>query len=184
MNSSEAITKIKVLLGLENEVTQKFESAVLVDGTQIEVEGPFEVGKAVSIVTAEGPVAASAGMHETENGMILTTDENGVIIEISEAATETVEETPTEEAMEEVAVEVPEEVAPAMTEEVVQAVVEALAPVVAEVQQIAEELKKVKKEFQAFKAEPAAKKVKRNDFSAEMEKVADRIANIRKINKK
>ena len=38
----------------------------------------------------------------------------------------------------------------------------------------------MKAQFQAFAAEPAAKKVKRNDFSAEKETAVDRIVKLRK----
>ena len=178
MTSSEAVSKIRLLLGL-NEATIKFASATLVDGTVVETEGEMTEGSALMVVTEEGSIPAPAGVHETSEGMIITVDEAGVITSIEETAPEAVEETPAE-MEEEVTVEVPEEVAPVLTEEVVQAVVEAITPVVEEVAAIAEELKKMKAQFQAFAAEPAAKKVKRNDFSAEKETAVDRIIKIRK----
>ena len=159
MNANEAVSKIRVLLGL-NENTFKFASATLVDGTEVKTDGEFVEGASLMVVTPEGEVSAPAGVHETTEGLLITVDENGSIIKIEESTPEATEE-------------------PA-TEEVVQAVVEALAPVVEEVQSIAEELKKMKAQFQAFKAEPAAKKVKRNDFSAERHTAVDRILQIRK----
>lgn len=181
MNANEAVSKIRVLLGL-NENTFKFASATLVDGTEVKTDGEFVEGASLMVVTPEGEVSAPAGVHETTEGLLITVDENGSIIKIEESTPEATEEPATEEVAmeEEVVVEVPEEVAPVLTEEVVQAVVEALAPVVEEVQSIAEELKKMKAQFQAFKAEPAAKKVKRNDFSAERHTAVDRILQIRK----
>ena len=181
MNANEAVSKIRLLLGL-NEETHRFATSTLVDGTTIETEGEMVEGAAVMVVTEEGNIPAPAGIHETTEGMMITVDESGVITKIEEAAPAATEETPVEEVAmeEEVVVEVPEEVAPVLTEEVVQAVVEAIAPVVAEVADIAEELKKMKAQFQAFAAEPAAKKVKRNDFSAEKETAVDRIVKLRK----
>ena len=178
MTSSEAVSKIRLLLGL-NEATIKFASATLVDGTVVETEGELTEGSALMVVTEEGSIPLPAGVHETQDGKIITVDESGVITAIEETSPEAVEETPAE-MEEEVTVEVPEEVAPVLTEEVVQAVVEAITPVVEEVAAIAEELKKMKAQFQAFAAEPAAKKVKRNDFSAEKETAVDRIIKIRK----
>lgn len=182
MNANEAVSKIRLLLGL-NESTFKFATATLVDGTEVKTEGELVEGASLMVVTPEGEIAAPFGIHETTDNMLITVDEAGVIVKIEEKVAEAAEdETKDEEVeveMEEVEVEVPAEVAPVLTEEVVQAVVEVLAPVVAEIQDIAQELKKVKAQFQAFKAEPAAKKVKRNDFAAEKSSAVDRILKIR-----
>ena len=181
MNANEAVSKIRLLLGL-NEATFTFATAVLVDGTEVKTEGEMVEGAAVMVVTEEGNIPAPAGIHETTEGMMITVDESGVITKIEEAAPAATEETPVEEVAmeEEVTVEIPEEVAPVMTEEVVQAVVEAIAPIVEEVAAITAELKEMKAKFQAFSAEPAAKKVTRNDFTSERLSAVDRIAKIRK----
>lgn len=181
MTSTEAVSKIRVLLGL-NESTHKFATATLVDGTEVKTEGELVEGSVLMVVTAEGEIPGPQGVHETTDGKLITLDESGVIVKIEEKVAEAAEDETKDEVeveMEEVEVEVPAEVAPVLTEEVVQAVVEALAPVVAEVAQIAEELKKVKAQFQSFKAEPAASKVKRNDFTAEKSSAVDRILKIR-----
>jgi len=182
MNANEAVSKIRLLLGL-NEATFTFATAVLVDGTEVKTEGEMVEGTSLMVVTPEGEVAAPAGIHETEGGLLITVDEAGTITAIEEKAAETApEEAVTEEVAmeEEVTVEIPEEVAPVMTEEVVQAVVEAIAPIVEEVAAITAELKEMKAKFQAFSAEPAAKKVTRNDFTSERLSAVDRIAKIRK----
>lgn len=183
MTSTEAVSRIRLLLGL-NEATHKFISMILVDGTEVKTEGELVEGAALMVVTPEGEIPAAAGIMETSEGLLITVDEAGVIVKIEESAPETeevVEAPATEEVAmeEEVTVEVPEEVAPVLTEEVVQAVVEALTPVVEEIATIAEELKKMKAQFQAFSAEPAAKKVTRNDFTAERLSAVDRIVKIR-----
>ena len=184
MTSTEAVSKIRLLLGL-NEATHKFATATLVDGTEVKTEGELVEGAMLMVVTPEGEIQASAGIYETSEGMLITVDEAGTIVKIEEStpeAEEVVEAPATEEVAmeEEVTVEVPAEVAPVLTEEVVQAVVEALTPVVEEVAQIAEELKKMKAQFQAFSAEPAAKKVTRNDFTADRMSAVDRLVKIRK----
>lgn len=183
MSPNEAVMKIRLLLGL-NESTHKFATATLVDGTKVKTEGELEVGASLMVVTADGDVKAPEGMHETTEGALVTVDEAGVIVKIEEKVTETAAYKPkegeeTKHKMEEVEVEVPNEVSEVLTEEVVQAIVEALAPMVAEIQEIAEELKKVKEQFSSFKAEPAAQKVKRNDFSAERISAVDRILKLR-----
>ena len=172
MNANEAVSKIRLLLGL-NEATFTFATAVLVDGSEVKTEGEMVEGASLMVVTPEGDVPCPAGIHETEGGLLITVDEAGTITAIEEKAAEAASE-------EEVTVEIPEEVAPVMTEEVVQAVVEAIAPIVEEVAAITAELKEMKAKFQAFSAEPAAKKVTRNDFTSERLSAVDRIAKIRK----
>jgi hypothetical protein len=182
MNANEAVSKIRLLLGL-NEATFTFATAVLVDGSEVKTEGEMVEGASLMVVTPEGDVPCPAGIHETDGGLLITIDEAGTITAIEEKAAETApEEVVTEEVAmeEEVTVEIPEEVAPVMTEEVVQAVVEAIAPIVEEVAAITAELKEMKAKFQAFSAEPAAKKVTRNDFTSERLSAVDRIAKIRK----
>ena len=132
MTSTEAINKIKVLLGLDVEtVKESFEAtANLMDGTPVHTPGEFEVGAALHVIQEDGSmVPAPEGTHTLENGMALTVDAAGIIVSVEEKAEEAAaEETPAEatvaeEAMEEVVVEdVPEEVAP-VAEEVVSAVV-------------------------------------------------------------
>ena len=119
MNANEAVSKIRLLLGL-NEETHRFATSTLVDGTTIETEGEMVEGTSLMVVTPEGEVAAPAGIHETEGGLLITVDEAGTITAIEEKAAEAAseEEVVTEEVAmeEEVVVEVPEEVAPVLTE--------------------------------------------------------------------
>lgn len=181
MSPNEAVSKIRLLLGL-NESTLKFATATLVDGTEVKTEGELVEGASLMVVTPEGDIQAPTGIHQTTEGMLVTVDEAGVIIKIEEKVAEAAKDETKDEVeveMEEVEVEVPAEVASVLTEEVVQAVVEVLAPMVAEIQEIAEELKRVKAQFKSFKAEPAATKVKRNDFTAEKSSAVDRILKIR-----
>lgn len=188
MTAQDAVSKIKLLLGL-NETTEKFAMTTLVDGTQVETEGEFVEGATLMVVTEEGSIQAPAGMHETTDGKLITVDEAGVIVKIEEVSAEPMEEEEIkeevkeevkEEMMEEVEIEVPAEVAPMVTEEVVTAIVEALAPVLDEVKTLTEEMKKMKEQYAKFSKEPAAPKVKRNDFAAEKLTAVDRLMKIRK----
>ena len=105
MTSTEAIRKIKVLLGLE-----KFEAtANLADGTPVHVDTDFEVGTTLHVVQEDGTfVPAPEGEHLLEDGRKLYVDAAGVITAIEEEATEEAapaEAPVVEEAMEEVVVE-------------------------------------------------------------------------------
>jgi len=81
MTKEEAINKIRILLGAETK-TEAFAQATLVDGTEVSVEGDFEVGKSLSVVTEEGNIPAPEGTHETTDGALVTVDESGVITSI------------------------------------------------------------------------------------------------------
>ena len=86
---------------------------------------------------------------------------------------------------EEVVVEVPEEVA-VVAEPVVEAVVEALVPVLEEVKALADEMRNMKKDFEAFKKEPATKKITngKENFNKAEEAINDRVAAIMALRNK
>lgn len=89
MNKQELKELVKTYFHLteENntqEITEKqvFAEAVLVDGTKITnmVEGDFEPGQELHVVTEEGEhVVAPSGEHTTESGIVITVDGEGVI---------------------------------------------------------------------------------------------------------
>jgi hypothetical protein len=192
-NPKTAIQEIKSLMvkfGFISDSEPKAENFLkLVDGTQIRIEGDSLMeGAKVVVVTADGEVPAPDGVHEVEGGVkVQTTD--GIIVKIEEPAME-------EEAMEEesVEVEVPSEVAP-IAEPVVAAIVEAIVPVLEEIKSLAEEMKKMKdkmgsveSDFEAFKKQPAGKKISdgKVDFNKEVnsdDAKVSAIMNLRKNNK-
>ena len=97
MNANEAVSKIRLLLGL-NEATFTFATAVLVDGSEVKTEGEMVEGASLMVVTPEGDVPCPAGIHETDGGLLITIDEAGTITAIEEKAAETApEEAVTEE---------------------------------------------------------------------------------------
>lgn len=191
MQANEAITKIKLLLGLNEETVEEtvvmeetkveFATATLADGTEIKVEGEFEEGKACFVETEEGDIPAPAGKHQMADDMLITIDESGQIVAIEEVAAEEVtdaveevemeEEVKEEEAMEE------EEVEVSMAEEVV----EMLKPYFEEISDLKKKVEEMEGKFQAFSAEPAAKPIKKaENFEANRLSAVDRIAQIRR----
>ena len=177
MTVQEALTKLKVTLGLDTEVVEtvetteveetvveaseeetteetietQFAEETLVDGTVVKVEGELEVGKQLVVVTEEGDVAAPEGMHQTESGKLITVDAEGVITSIEEADAEEV----TEEAA-------PEEAASQDFSEVVDSITEVVKPALDRINEVAAELEALKASFSAFKDEPAATKITNN----------------------
>lgn len=192
MTANQAINKIRVLLGAEEPVTEKVElaNAKLVDGTEVSVEGDFEVGKTLSVVTEEGSIPAPAGVHQTTDNMLVTVDEAGIITqieEISDEAQEEEEKEEMEENKEEVAMEeepkeeMEEEEKVEMEEEMIVKIVDAMKPYFEEIKEMQKEVEEMKAKFQKFSKEPAAKPVKKAEaFEANRFSSVERIAKIRK----
>ena len=189
MTANDAITKIRVLLGVEEDPKQvAMATATLVDGTEVSVEGEFEVGKPLFVVTAEGNIAAPAGIHQTTSDLLVTVDESGVITQIEEVTPEAAEEVEEEvkvemsededkEKMEEEEVEVEME----DKEEMIVKIVEAMKPYFEEIKELKKQVEEMEGKFQKFSKEPAAKPIKKAEaFTANKMDAVERIAKIRK----
>jgi len=104
----ETLNKIKVLLGMEQEVTKeelseaaeqmKFEDITLEDGTIVSADS-MEVGAAVFIMVEEEKQPLPVGEYALADGSLLVVAEEGIIAEIK-AAEEAEEEAPAEEMQE------------------------------------------------------------------------------------
>lgn len=182
MDSKEAITKIKVLLGLEPDTVElQFAAATLVDGTTVRVEGELEAGKPLFVVGEEGEIPAPAGQHETTTGMLVTVDDNGMITDVTAIEVEAEEEEKTEE------VQMEEEVVVEMTEddkkkvEMADALVETLLPYLEQIDEMKEKVAEVEAQMAKMSAEPAAKRIKRNEnFQDERSSRVDRLITLKK----
>ena len=199
MQANEAITKIKLLLGLNEETVEEtvvveaseetteevvaeetFATATLADGTEVKVEGEFEEGKACFVETEEGDIPAPAGKHQMADDTLITIDESGKIVAIEEVAAEEVTD-----AVEEVEMEEDKKEEEAMEEEVevsmAEEVVEMLKPYFEEISDLKKKVEEMEGKFQAFSAEPAAKPIKKAEaFEANRLSAVDRIAQIRR----
>lgn len=59
---------------------EEMASATLVDGTKVEAEGDFEVGKPLFVITEAGEkVPAPEGEHTTDSGIVVVVDAEGII---------------------------------------------------------------------------------------------------------
>ena len=96
MNTTEILTKIKTLLGVESEEV-RLAQMKLEDGLTI-VESDFEEGASIEIVTEDGKVSMPVGDYTLEDGRMVVVKEEGLIAEIKEAKEE---EEITEEVTEE-----------------------------------------------------------------------------------
>lgn len=200
MNATEAVTKIKLLLGLDqettteetvvietetNEVVEEFTTSTLVDGTTIEVDGDFETGKSCYVVTDEEKMTMPEGKHELTDGKLITVDAAGVITEVEELE-ETEEEVQAEEEVkEEVEMEETEEVEAEETEEEVDMVMEivtALKPFIDNLDELKEKVEAMEEKYESFAQAPAKKPIKKvsEDFNSNK---FDRVAKIARIRK-
>ena len=199
MQANEAITKIKLLLGLNEETVEEtvvveaseetteevvaeetFATAKLADGTEVKVDGEFEEGKACFVETEEGDIPLPSGKHQMADDTLITIDESGKIVAIEEVAAEEVTE-----AVEEVEMEEDKKEEEAMEEEVevsmAEEVVEMLKPYFEEISDLKKKVEEMEGKFQAFSAEPAAKPIKKAEaFEANRLSAVDRIAQIRR----
>jgi hypothetical protein len=169
MKNIEILQKVADLVGFKFS-THAFAEVELVGGVRItnSTEGDFLVGDTISILNEDGTSSVvGEGTHELLDGRVFLTDSEGKLVEIrendeeadTEGAPGSVEASKKKRKMEEVEIEVPDEVADAITpevvEEVVEAVVDALVPIVEELKVLTEEMKKMRKDYEAFKASSA-----------------------------
>lgn len=164
MNAIEALTKIRVMLGMESDAEAKsveLAEATLVDGTVVKVEGELAEGKNLFVVTEEGDIPAPEGIHETADGMLVSVDANGVITAIEEKPVEAeVEQEMFEEEAPE-AVEGPQG-ADFSQDDFLAQVAGLIAPLQEKIDQIGAQYDSLKHEFSSFKDEPAAERITNN----------------------
>ena len=175
MKVQEVISKLKVMLGAETEVVEtieaKFAEATLVDGTVVTTEGEIVEGAILKVAVEEGEAPfAPEGLHETQEGLLITVGQNGEIISIEEKAPEETletEEVIEEEMEEEVKIEEEtKEEAAFDAEALIGAIAEMLQPQTEVIEELKEKLATLEARFNQVADEPAAKPVK-NTFSQE-----------------
>lgn len=160
MKAHEALTKIRVMLGMEPEVVAEsiaLAEATLVDGTKVMVEGELVEGNILLVEVADGePVPAPAGVHETTDGLLVTVDENGVIA--------SVEQKPEEEV--EVELEAEEEILAPETipfgEDFLSKIAGLISPLNERLNAIEAKFSELDNDFHQFRDQPAAGRVKNN----------------------
>ena len=177
MTVTEAITKVRVLLGADVP-TKKFEDmpsndevkeekvalaeAELVDGTIVYSEGDLAAGSVLYVKTPEGEedVLAPMGKHMTKDDLIVTVSEGGVIESVESVTAEAVEaeEEVKEEKMEEE--EIIEEQMDA--EGLLEAIADMIKDYKSYVDEVKEELSQLTERFNAVADMPAAKTVKKS----------------------
>ena len=166
MNVNQVITKLKVMLGAEEEVIikEKMAEATLIDGTEVYTEGELQAGAILYVRAGEGEADPTApeGMHETTDGIIVSVGESGEITNVEEKGSEeTVEEAEESFEEEEVKVDVKEDFD---MEGLVEAIAEMIKPQTEVIEELKKELSVLKERFEVVANEPAAAKVSKNTF--------------------
>jgi len=168
MNASEAINKIKTMLGLEfssettETTTQEFATTELTDGTKItnDKEGEFELGDKIYVVADDATLSpAPAGEHTLRDGYVVVVDEEGTLIEIrvpdSEDVADVVDESAT--ADEEMAEETTELNFEEELNNIKSSIETMLKIMEAQSADFAAHIEEVKNEVEAFKSAPQHK---------------------------
>lgn len=165
MTANEAIKSIKVMLGVGHDAETaealvedvKLAEATLMDGTKVEVDGEFEVGKQAFVVTSEGErVEAPEGKHETTDGIVFTTDRVGVITAIDEV------EDGEAESVDEVEAELEVEDTLTLSQDTISTLIDALDSIQSGLTAVEQRLDATQEEFHTFRDEPAAAKITNN----------------------
>ena len=151
MKLEEAISKLRMMLSeaktpTEAAVEVHFATAELVDGTIVKTEGEIEVGKTLYVETPEGEITAPQGLHETTEGLLVSVDEAGVILSIEPKTEEVIE---VEEKAE-------------FGADFLEQISSIISPLNEQISSLREQLTNLKGEFQAFREEPAGKKITNN----------------------
>jgi hypothetical protein len=177
--------EIEVVDGTIKSVKQIFVDAKLVDGTQIKVEGEDLLeGAKVVVVTEEGELPAPDGVHELEGGLKVETKE-GVITRIEQVVSEEMGEIEVEGPKgSEVEVDTPDPM-----DEFVALVKDMMEKISEKMKAMEDKVEEVKSDFDAFKKEPAGKKISdgKTDFnkqSSSDDVMAERLAAIAAMRKK
>jgi outer membrane protein assembly factor BamA len=192
MNVNDVITKLRIMLGAEEEVvetvTETMSESTLVDGTVVYSEGELAPGAVLYVKVEEGEAPfAPEGMHETTDGLLVTVGENGEIASIEEKATE---EVAAEEKVEEVEMEEEEPKAEVEIDmdakELIEAIAGMIKPQAEVIEELKEEIATLKAKFSELADEPAGEPV-RNTFSEEradkLTKAEARLSNLIAIRK-
>lgn len=157
MKAQDAISKIKVMLGMDTEVVLENETvettpevteielaeATLVDGTIVKADS-FVEGATLVVVTEAGDIPAPVGVHETADGKLITVEVEGVIAKV--------EDKPAEE-------QVLEETQEFSSEDFLKSIADLID---SKFNELDAKISSVNEEFHAFKAEPAANKITNN----------------------
>lgn len=159
---------IEVVAGEITTVKELFVDAKLVDGTVLKIAGDaLAEGAKVVVVTADAEVPAPDGVHELEGGDKIET-KDGVIVKYMEVGSEEpAEGMPETEAPEGPAIDAPM----GMETEIMDMLKEFVKKMGEKMSQMEQSYSSLQDEFNAFKKEPAAKKLAdgKTDFNKEVE---------------
>jgi hypothetical protein len=140
-------------------VKEIFVNAKLVDGTEIKVEGEvLGEGAKVVVITPDAEIPAPDGVHELSDGTKVET-KDGVIVAVEEALQEEVMPSADGEGESDPEGEVPAPVESEPEDEIMSLLKDFIYKMGEKMSQMETQMESVKNEFNAFKKEPAAKKI-------------------------
>lgn len=158
--------EIEVSNGEITVVKEIFVDAKLVDGTVLKIEGDaIAEGAKVVVVTADAEVPAPDGVHELEGGDKIET-KDGVIVKYEEVGAEPADNMPENEAPEAPSIDAPQ----GMSKEMYDMLSEFVKKMGEKMSEMEQSYASLQNEFNAFKKEPAAKKIAdgKTDFNKQV----------------
>lgn len=174
---------IEVVAGEIVAVKEIFVDAKLVDGTVLKIAGDaIAEGAKVVVVTADAEVPAPDGVHELEGGDKIET-KDGVIVKYTEVGPEPADGETETEAPEAPSIDAPM----GMSHEMMDMLKEFVSKMGEKMAQMEQSYSALKNDFEAFKKEPAAPKVKdgKTDFNKQVEDALEaRIAALKSLKNK
>jgi len=174
MNTTEILSKIKTLLGVESEAVCLAQMK-LEDGLTIVESETFKAEDSISIITEDGKVALPIGEYKLEDGRLIVIKEEGIIFEVKEEEEKKEDEEVKEEVKEEVEKEVEKEVEAKEATTVPKKIIESITKesFFSEIEALKTENESLKKELEDIKLKAVEENKETKEETSEVELKTD-----------
>jgi len=170
MNTTEILSKIKTLLGVESEAVCLAQMK-LEDGLTIVESETFKAEDSISIITEDGKVALPIGDYKLEDGRLIVIKEEGIIFEVKEEEEKKEDEEVKEEVKEEVEEEVEAKEATTVPKKIIESITK--ESFFSEIEALKTENESLKKELEDIKLKAVEENKETKEETSEVELKTD-----------
>jgi len=170
MNTTEILSKIKTLLGVESEAVCLAQMK-LEDGLTIVESETFKAEDSISIITEDGKVALPIGEYKLEDGRLIVIKEEGIIFEVKEEEEKKEDEEVKEEVKEEVEEEVEAKEATTVPKKIIESITK--ESFFSEIEAMKTENESLKKELEDIKLKAVEENKETKEETSEVELKTD-----------
>jgi len=170
MNTTEILSKIKTLLGVESEAVCLAQMK-LEDGLTIVESETFKAEDSISIITEDGKVALPIGDYKLEDGRLIVIKEEGIIFEVKEEEEKKEDEEVKEEVKEEVEEEVEAKEATTVPKKIIESITK--ESFFSEIEAMKTENESLKKELEDIKLKAVEENKETKEETSEVELKTD-----------